>query len=50
LRNTPDISARMENTAMKNIPQAIMTSSKEKPACAERSGEGRAARGVMRDA
>ena len=50
LRNTPDISARIENTAMKNIPQAIMTSSKEKAACAERSGEERGARAVMHDA
>ena len=50
LRSTPDIIARMANTAMKNIPQAIMTSSKEKAARAEWSGEGREARGVMREA
>jgi hypothetical protein len=50
LRNTPDISARMENMAMKNIPLAIMTSIKEKAARAARSAEGRAVGDVMRDA
>jgi hypothetical protein len=43
LRSTPDIIARIAKMAMKNTPQAIMTSNKEKAVwgCGERRGDGR---------
>src|ERR1035438_2652526 len=52
LRSTLEIIARIANTHMKNIPQATMTSTKEKAARGRGapSGEGREAGGVMGDA